>query len=203
MTRPKSGPRAVSSSGQTASPASRFTTTVMECAMPEFCPFRVFQEKLFESAKAPTRDVAGPASDVLDYLRNRYANIEVSNSFVDAAGQHIDCVRISQQPSLRSGDSIAGPPEFVEMPGTMGQRLGSAPAAPLAEDRRDQFGNPAYCPPGFVPIARVTPDQIHRAGGLRRFFQKAPGGGRHPSFGSSRRKVIARTVSPAGGPAKP
>ena len=41
------------------------------------------------------------------------------------------------------------------------------------------------------------------SGPLTQFFQKAPDGGRHPSFGSSRRRVIARGISQEGGPAKP
>jgi hypothetical protein len=76
-----------------------------------------------------------------------------------------------------------------------------AAAAPLAEDRTDQFGNPVFCPPGFVPVLRVTPERIRRAGGLEHFFQKAPGGGRHPSLGSGVRAVTRAGVG--GGPAVP
>lgn len=158
--------------------------------MARFKPFRQFQEELFSRPFLAGRDVAEPAvagtamkqEDVHDYLQRRYANVEVSNSFVDAVGQHIDCVRLNQQPALR-GEGPDPPPAFIEMPGTSGRRESSG-SAPLAEDRADQFGNQVYCPPGFVPLLRVTPDRVARAGGLEQFFDKAPGGGKHPSFGA-------------------
>jgi len=175
--------------------------------MSDFQPFQEFREKLFGSSKMgmapPVVGVGAAGDDVLNYLRQRYANIEVTQSFVDDAGQHVDCVPIGQQPSLQGGAPIASPPAFEEMAGTSPPRMPARPVAGLAESRKDRFGNQAYCPPGFVPVVRVTPERIQKTGGLAAFFQKAPGGGRHPSFGAARRKVITRTTSLVGGVAMP
>jgi hypothetical protein len=180
----------------------------------DYTPFAQFRDMLFDrspaasmaallgaQANAPTAPQGGGA-DALDYLKARYSNVEVSNSFVDAAGHHIDCIRVNQQPSLGGGGDVASPPAFEEMPGSpqVGGGRFAAVASQLAEDRKDRFGNQAYCPPGFVPVLRVTPERIAKAGGLARFFQKAPDGGRHPSFGSGSE---SQAMATAGGPQVP
>jgi hypothetical protein len=153
-------------------------------------------------AVSPAARAAGAAQDprrvlsaARDYILSRYTNVEVANTFADAAGQPIDCIRVNQQPALRGAGAPDAPPAFVEMPGVQPPAYQAA-VAPLGEDQTDQFGNQAYCPPGYVPVLRVTPELISRAGGLDQFFQKAPGGGRHPSFGSGSRTG----VQTAGGP---
>ena len=182
-------------------------------------PLRQFVDQI-ASAKAPTSKAASPTisgagrwappadpqlehSAITDYLLSHYLNVEVSNSFADAAGHAVDCIRINQQPGLRGAKQApdAPPEEVLE---TLYSRRGGprarAAAAPVAEGRKDPLGNDAVCPPGFVPMLRVTPERIRRVGGLGNLFQKAPGGGRHPSLGSG--TPTPRTGT-AGGPALP
>ena len=171
--------------------------------MSQFLPFREFFDQIAKiDTNAPLGQV--PAQVLMagrDYLLSRYTNVEVANTFVDAVGRHVDCIRLAQQPALRGAGAPDPPPEFVALPGAQPPAALVAGAAPLAEGRTDQFGNSAFCPPGFVPVLRVTLEDITGAGGLDRFFEKAPGGGRHPSLGSGRRTV---TRAPgASGPAVP
>ena len=184
--------------------------------MPEFMPFRQFQDEIHGSKVflAPMAAANVPAAssamgqvggDVLEYVRARYANVEVSNSFVDAAGQHVDCIRLNQQPSLRGAEKVDSPPAFEEMRGTAAEKPSAfAAIAALAEDKKDAFGNQVYCPPGFVPVVRVTPARIASNGGLTSFFQKAPGGGKHPSLGSGTDQTVpVGGAAPGGGVVAP
>jgi hypothetical protein len=160
---------------------------------PSFAPQR---------AAAPGRDAAEEFTAVKDYLIARYANVEVSNSFVDDAGQTIDCIRMDQQAAIRGGQP-ASPPDIDPEEGLPRASLPAAAAAPLAMGRSDVFQNRVYCPEGFVPVVRVTPERISQAGGLAQFFEKAPGGGRHPMFGSGSKKARAGAGGDAGGVAAP
>ena len=166
--------------------------------MPAFLPFDQFLEQT--SAAQPGANqaafVAGararglppaiadgglPAAEV-DRIKNHilsyYANADVCNTFVDAGGLHIDCIKMQEQQPP--------PPALAEAPGAPAHRRAAVPRQ-LEEGRQDLFGNQMFCPPGYVPVVRVTLDRISRAGGLSAFFLKSPDGGRHPSLGSGRR----------------
>src|SRR5262245_54436983 len=88
-----------------------------------------------------------------DHILATYSNVEVAQSFVDADGQHVDCIKLEDQPGLRAGEGRpAAPPAFEGGPAPPGPR----PAAPmLAEGKKDAFGNPMQCPAGFVPVLRL------------------------------------------------
>jgi hypothetical protein len=184
-----------------------------------FVPFQQFMDQLsaakpsiarFESPTDSNSAAPALAADpdleflsVNDFLVSRYNNVEVSNSFADAAGQPIDCIRITQQPSLAGRNQPDAPPDEL-FDAALSPRRGakaSVALAPLAEGRKDQFGNDAHCPPGYIPLMRITPERIKSAGGLANLFKKAPGGGRHPTLGSAP-SARQRAVS-TGGPAVP
>ncbi|GAA1109901.1 neprosin family prolyl endopeptidase [Kitasatospora arboriphila] len=116
------------------------------------------------------------------HILGLYSGVDVPHSFVDDNGQIFDCVPIEDQPSLRGGaEGPAVPPDAPPQPAPRGE----APALPvqpqLRSDRLDKFGNPMSCPPGTIPMRRVTLEELARGRTLRDFFHKVPEGtGRHP-----------------------
>lgn len=134
------------------------------------------------------------------------ASKDMAGTFVDDAGLHIDCIREDLQPGLQDEagqGQIAEPPPFADLPGAVGAQRAAAVASPLAEDKKDLHGNQKYCPEGYVPVLRVTPERVAQAGGPTQFFQKAPGGGRHPTRGAGGPRPRPQGGGAGGGPVGP
>lgn len=121
---------------------------------------KVRDEAAFEAMKA--------------HLETMYADVDVAASFTDAAGQIFDCVPVDAQPSVRaSGQPVASPPSLAaEIGGEDRTDARTAAAAEESEPERDRHGNPMRCPPGFVPIRRVTLDELTRFRTLGDYFSK-------------------------------
>jgi hypothetical protein len=106
------------------------------------------------------------------HLAALHDGVEVVNSFTDAAGRVFDCVPVDQQPSLRdSGGKPAEPPSLLDITGERPKAAALA-VTPPDPDETDRYGNSARCPPGFVPVRRVTLDEMARFRTLRDFFSK-------------------------------
>ncbi|EHJ58236.1 MULTISPECIES: neprosin family prolyl endopeptidase [Novosphingobium] len=105
------------------------------------------------------------------HLDELYADTDAVTSFVDAGGQVFDCIPISEQPSLREGGGTpATPPSLAEAIGLAEDE----PVSPVedSEPDLDRFGNPMKCPAGFVPVRRVTLEEMARFETLAEFFSK-------------------------------
>ena len=110
-----------------------------------------------------------------DHLAHLLEDTEPITSFVDSGGQIFDCVPIDEQPALReSGETIAEPPSLAREIGLeeVEPETPATAAEPESEPERDRFGNPAKCPEGFVPVRRVTLEEMARFETLRDFFSK-------------------------------
>ena len=106
-----------------------------------------------------------------DHLRRLHEGVDVANSFVDPAGRVFDCVPIEQQPSLKeNGTKVAEPPSLMDIAGERPRDLARSILPPT--DGVDRHGNPTNCPPGFIPVRRVTLDEMTRFRSLRDFFSK-------------------------------
>ena len=108
------------------------------------------------------------------HLTALYHGVEVEHSFVDPAGQVFDCVPIAQQPSLK-GQSIAPstPPSLLTIAGAPVPTPATVrPASPAAAV--DRFGNSMACPPGHIPMRRVTLEEMTRFRSLDEFRSKGP-----------------------------
>lgn len=107
-----------------------------------------------------------------NYLVNYYDGIEAVHSFKDQEGQVWDCVPINLQPALKNIKTpLADPPDLsaeVDLPEF--NKLTSF----LEEGLTDDEGNAMHCPPGNVPIRRITLEDIVRFKNLEEFRQKAP-----------------------------
>jgi len=127
---------------------------------------------------APRAKVA--SSDEFDRMRAHLATlhegVEVANSFVDPGGQIFDCVPIEQQPSLKRGsDRLPQPPSLLDITGIAARPAAERTvAAASGGDATDRFGNSTLCPPGHIPIRRVTLDEMTRFRTLEEFQNKGP-----------------------------
>lgn len=161
--------------------------------MDKLVPFREFVESLKHEHPTLSDSLTRRGADGVHvlgkyraYLLRRYEQVDVPHSFMDDAGQTIDCIPIDQQPSRRArpGERLATPPRIP----TTGNPAAPAPAgvasAPsmlppaLSAGGTDRHGNVRACPAGTVPIVRTTLEQLARFDNLDDFFRKAPGGGR-------------------------
>jgi neprosin-like protein len=121
------------------------------------------------------------------YLIENYQGIEVLNSFVDENGSVFDCIPIEKQSALKgSGRMVPEAPDLPEIknkPDANDNRNANQVESQLSPNRKDEFGNAMFCPPGTVPKRRITLDELARFGTMRHFFQKSPvGSGLPPSM---------------------
>ena len=130
--------------------------------------------KQTKAAKHDKAAVAGP--DEFERMRSHilahYDGIQVPHSYVNAAGQVIDCVPIDRQPSLRRPDGawekIAPPP--ARHPTAAADRAVPKGGPPVAA----QDGCRHECPAGTIPLLRITLETMSRFGSVENFFRKTP-----------------------------
>ncbi|MFL6725788.1 MAG: neprosin family prolyl endopeptidase [Sphingomicrobium sp.] len=139
-----------------------FKEAIREARLPSFRKdprTRVRTESEFEAMKA--------------HVLKLYEGVEVASSFTDAAGQVFDCIPVAEQPSARaSGAPIASPPSLAGMIGGANAPA-DEPQSPEPPAELDRHGNEMRCPPGFVPMRRVTLDELTRFATLDDFFRKS------------------------------
>jgi hypothetical protein len=111
------------------------------------------------------------------HVTSLYEGVKVKNSFVLGERDHIDCVDVNTQPSLRRGGKflpLAKPPA----PMIAGEkqrdetREGSPVEPMLSAKKKDAYGNVQHCEDGFVPMRRVTLEELVRYETLADFFNK-------------------------------
>jgi hypothetical protein len=137
------------------------------------------------SARPETRvQDADSLAEMKAYITNRYTGVEVPHSFVDSNGQIFDCIPVHQQPALRGNASptTADPPELPPIaPSGLLEQESHQVEPQLGAGKLDVHGNPMQCPPGTIPVRRVTLEELIRYRTIRHFHQKSPiGKGRHP-----------------------
>jgi hypothetical protein len=171
-------------------------------AFPQFESFLASVERAQPAAYAahPATRVSERAEfDAMQsHVLGLYEGVEVQHSFVDLNGQIFDCLPIEQQPSLRDARGpIARPPDAPRLEEERA-RISNPDLpipAPLSAERTDRFGHAMVCPPGTIPMRRVTLAELTKWETLGQAFKKSPWGGRHPRLGAGE----ARPDMPARG----
>ncbi|MBV8056917.1 MAG: neprosin family prolyl endopeptidase [Deltaproteobacteria bacterium] len=106
------------------------------------------------------------------HLIERYEDLTVTHSFADESGQIFDCIPVRQQPSLKGTDITVAEAPDLPSPQTRGDAAAAQP--PLRPDRADMHGNAMWCPPGTIPVRRITIEEMTRFESLDDFFLKSP-----------------------------
>ena len=147
-----------------------------------FVPFYSFL-RIVENA-APNDYVGRPGNLVSDaaafssmrqHILDMYGNAHVANSYA-LDEQVFDCIPIAEQPSVRllGLTKIAPPPPNLPRPPGF---VSPPPAPQIGPDQKvDAFGNSIGCADGFIPMRRITLEELSRFRTLREFFEKGPDG---------------------------
>ncbi|HTQ14386.1 MAG TPA: hypothetical protein VMH86_10970 [Rhizomicrobium sp.] len=99
------------------------------------------------------------------YLLERYGGISVNRS-IELSGNTFDCMAIEDQPGLRQGgNAVAMPPLGGALPSTdvLPNYISEAHAASTANN----------CPPGTVPVERLTLAELAQFPTLEAFFARS------------------------------
>jgi hypothetical protein len=146
-----------------------------------------------EFAVRPSSRVANEDafSEMKSHILGLYEEVEAVHSFVDETGAIFDCIPIEQQPALK--DSPEAVPKAPELPptepaddaegtaqGEQDDRQPTMAGWPLSANRKDWYGNVMHCPPGTIPMRRVTLGGLARFPTLQAFMRKGPGGAGRP-----------------------
>jgi hypothetical protein len=111
------------------------------------------------------------------HVASMYKGVKVKNSFVLGERDHVDCVDVHTQPSLRRGSRflpLAKPPAptVAEEKQRDEAREGRPVEPMLSAEKKDAYGNVQYCEEGFIPMRRLTLDELVRYETLADFFNK-------------------------------
>jgi hypothetical protein len=143
------------------------------------------------AAAAPTVSVSTLAAQEFErmkgFLVQLYEGTSSDHSFLDSAGNAIDCLPFDQQPTVRAARKkgiepkreLPPPPELDHPPEFGVNSMDSGPkptgmVAPLRQGRVDPYGNKVATPAGTVPFRRLSLAQLAQVGSLDLHFKKAP-----------------------------
>jgi hypothetical protein len=145
--------------------------------MPDVEPFEEFLARTRAARPEQYSIAASEFEKMKEYILDSYRGVHPVSSFVNEAGQVIDCIPFEQQPSVRA--AIEAGQKVIRTPPPP-SRLGRAEGQPPAPT--GQRGHPTQqsqnhggtCPPGAVPMPRLTLERLVRFGELKNFFKKGP-----------------------------
>lgn len=114
-----------------------------------------------------------------DHILNHYKGVLVKNSFFMEGNGYIDCIGVNTQPSLREGGKfspIAKPPRPIAAEEKRTDSISAMKTVTvepmLSKTRKDAFGNIMYCDNNYIPMRRLTLDELTRYKTLEDFFNK-------------------------------
>jgi hypothetical protein len=131
----------------------------------------------------PVAHVTAEFERMKSYIVHYYEGVRPVRSFLNADNQPVDCVPFEQQPTVRAARA-AGYPTDVSPPVPAAIRGISPPndvepfSTSLSESSlpsdvaRTSAAQPSQCPPGTVPLLRVTLERLIPQGTLDSFFHK-------------------------------
>jgi hypothetical protein len=138
------------------------------------------------------------------HITGLYRGVTEVHSFEDQNGAIFDCIPVTQQPSLKGAAPAKAPdlPAMDNKTPSKGEPTGDWKPTEIKLDFRagqtDKHGNQMSCPPGNIPMRRVTLEELTRFESMKKFFQKSPEGeGRPPRTVGNPTAVLEPNLSPA------
>jgi hypothetical protein len=148
--------------------------------MEEFIDFRTFLDHVREARLEDLTGLPNAASLSPQQLAGmketifwNYGQAEAVCSYLGDDNIYVDCIKAGTMPrSVPAAGADPEPPGFTRSPGEGAQTPPAEHGRP-EEVRRDRFGHPMSCPPGTVPVQRLTLERLAHAGSGEDFFRKA------------------------------
>jgi hypothetical protein len=114
--------------------------------------------------------------EMRSYILDTYRGVKVTHSYL-TDGSYFDCVTEKTQPGVRQQGitNIAAPPPFIAH-GATAKPGGVGAPSPLTLGLRDRFGHAVSCPPGTIPMQRISLDRLTRFGTLAAYRTKPSAG---------------------------
>jgi hypothetical protein len=109
--------------------------------------------------------VAAEFARMKAHVLSHYVGVQPNHSFVNAAGQTVDCIPFEQQPAVRAARRAGLP--------VMPRAATATPAedaSPVPQSRPE-----AICDADSVPLLRLTLEHLISLGTLDNYFRKTPG----------------------------
>lgn len=146
-----------------------------------------------ESHGLPIEKGAAEFERMKSYILSYYQGVRPVRSFLNAAGQAVDCVPFEQQPTVRAARAAGylievSPPTPAATPGmslpddagplsapVSGSSLPPNATRSSASPSPPSSPEPSQVPPGTVPLLRVTLDRLIPLGTVDNFFRKTVG----------------------------
>lgn len=121
-------------------------------------------------ATRPDAKVANEAAfaEMKAYLLGRYGGVDlgqVRQVFVDEGGSVFDCIPAGQQPAMRDSPPTTRPAPDLPRPS-------AGAGEPRARPGTEATPGDAACPPGTIPLQRITLETLVGFESLRGFYRK-------------------------------
>ena len=110
------------------------------------------------------------------HILRYYEDVHPVRSFLDPAGQPVDCVPFEQQPTVRATQAV-GHPVLQTSPRPTPPASDATPPTEAPESttsRAEAPKRPPLCPPGTIPLLRLTLERMISLGTFDNFFRKTP-----------------------------
>jgi hypothetical protein len=141
--------------------------------MPDVEPFEEFLARTRAARPEQYSVEAAEFEKMKAYILESYRGVHPVSSFLNEAGQVIDCIPFEQQPSVRA--ALDAGQKVVRTPPPPSRLRRSAKQLPAESGSRAQpADHEGVCPSGTVPMPRLTLEQLVRFGELKNFFKKGP-----------------------------
>jgi hypothetical protein len=145
---------------------------------------------LFATLASPLRLAAAAPDEtarITNYIDSQYTPTDVRHSFHTKFGETVDCIDFFAQPGVKALAANGTPITTLPPPIATPIQIDPGLADVLFLGTPDDQGRPRSCPPGSVPVIRLTVDRIKAAGGLDAFLEAhtkhraQPGGASNPA----------------------
>jgi len=109
------------------------------------------------------------------HILTMYKGVIVKNSFSFDKNNHVDCVDIYTQPGLNKDEkqfTLQKPPPAMDMKIDENTAQAKSVSNMLTQGKKDAHGNHMFCEQGYIPMRRITLDEMVRFPTLEDFFNK-------------------------------
>jgi hypothetical protein len=156
---------------------------------------RIRYNKAIAARRVGAVSSAAAFEEMRAHVLKTYRGVRVAHSYRVDEG-YFDCVTVESQPGVRAAGvkAVTTPPSIVvkaRAGDAKEQPLGAA--SPLTLGLKDAHGNAISCPPGTIPMRRISLDRLTRFATLKTFLAKGPDGlGQAPASDDKESKARAQ-----------